>query len=114
MKKVLLLMVFVLIFAVGCGKKEETNNYESLMLAQAKKYFELNGKQLYEDLRGDKTNVNLGEYFVTIKELKNASNYGQSFDLTGLEKCSEETTMKMMIDSETLEVSKHEFINKCK
>jgi hypothetical protein len=114
MKKMMFLVLMLTIFLVGCGKKEDENNYEKLMLDNAKIYYEESGRKIFFDTTGQRVNQNMVNFVVYLSNLKNANKYGGNFDLTGLETCADETMISFELDQETLEIKTHEFVNKCK
>lgn len=98
MKKIVLMMSFIIILLTGCGNN--TDEYEKIMEEYAFKYYELH------------MNKNATVFEVTVDAL-NAVSVEDGFDMTKLNKCEGDSSTKIYIDSDTKEVINFEHNLKC-
>lgn len=103
MKKILVVVVLVCSsILVGCGNK--SNEYEELMRSHATTFYN-------NYLKG---NEGLKETTVSIANLKDANEQVQAgFDLSGLEKCSDDSYVELVIDENTKDVQDVKFFLQC-
>lgn len=100
MKKCILILV-TLIFLVGCGSQKK---YEAAMKEYATKF--------YNDYQ--KGQEGLTNPTISIKQLKEAIDVvGASYDMSKLEKCSEESYVELIIDDTTKDVKEVKYYLQC-
>ncbi len=101
MKKTLLIAVLCSFFLVGCGKQ---NEYEEAMREYATTFY--NNYQ--------KGSEGLDIPTISIKQLKEANEaIGANFDLSRLEKCSDESYVELIIDENSKDVKDVKFFLQC-
>lgn len=101
MKKALLILV-IMIFLVGCNSQ---GKYEEAMKNYATKF--------YNDHQ--KGQEGLTNPTVSIKQLKDAVEaVGDDYDLTKLEKCTDDSYVELIIDETTKDVKDIKYYLECK
>ena len=100
-EKIILVFVVGLVFFTGCTSKQE--QYEQLMEEYAKQYYEQGMKQI--------EGLTVPE--VSIKDLKNVNKQGQSYDLSELESCSDDSYVKIILKEGTKEIESFEHHLSC-
>lgn len=101
MKKILFCFICLFCFT-GCDTKEEFD-YEKEFETLATSYYS-------EYQRG----MGLDIALVTLQDLKVANEtMGANFNLSNLEKCSDDSSVKIYLKSGTMQIEKYEFDLKC-
>lgn len=104
MKKVLIVSFLILsILVVGCGNKQK--EYEKVMKEYAKEH--------YEKYMSGWSGVDVAQ--VSISLLKNANEQiNANYDLSKLEKCTDESYVNIILNKETKKIENFEFHLDCK
>jgi len=100
MKKILIILVVGIFLLVGCGNKEE--KYKEILRDYAQTYYN-------EYMSGVDNQI---QAEITLGMLKVANEYNDEFDLSKLDKCSDDTTIILNLDEQKNIVS-YEFELKC-
>lgn len=101
MKKLLICMLFVFCFS-GC-KDKNTFDYEKEFEMLATSYY-----TKYQKGQG----LNIAEVY--LKDLKEANEKMEdTFDLSKLEKCDDDSVVRIYLKSGTMQIEKYEFELKC-
>lgn len=109
MKKVISLLAVLMLFVVGCGKKEVVN-YENIIKPYADEYYAKYGKWITAN--GTVPSM-VNVFQISISDLENVNkNGGDDFDLKPLSKCAKSSMVELKLN-EKGQVTEYIYKLKC-